>query len=177
MEFFHEGAALIEHYLREYGVLALFCTIFLESLGAPVPGESALIASSVMAAEGDLKISQVFLAVWIAAVLGDNTGYLIGRIGGRVLLQRYGWIVKLTPARLTEFEDLFRRRGAMIVVGARFVVVLRQLNGVIAGSMAMPWGRFLVANVIGAALWTTVWCLGPYFLGDLFNVRALIGKL
>ena len=177
MEFFHHGAALIEHYLEEYGVLALFCTIFLESLGAPVPGESALIASSVMAIEGDMQITHIFFAVWIAAVLGDNTGYLIGRIGGRKLLQRYGWIVKLTPERLTEFESLFQKWGPLIVAGARFVVILRQLNGIIAGSMAMPWGRFLIANIVGAALWTTVWCLGPYFLGDLFNVRALIGKL
>ena len=177
MEFFHEGAALIEHYLRDYGVIALFVTIFLESLGAPVPGESALIASSIMAVDGQLKISHVFLAVWIAAVLGDNTGYLIGKFGGRKLLLRYGWVVKLTPERLAEFEDLFRRWGPLIVVVARFVVVFRQLNGVIAGSMAMPWGRFLLANIVGAALWTTVWCLGPYFLGDLFDVRALIHKL
>ena len=95
--------------------------------------------------------------------LGRQHGYAIGRVGGRPLLQRYGWLVKLTPARLARLESLFRRKGSIIVVGARFVVLLRQLNGLVAGSVAMPWRRFVAANVLGAALWTAAWVLGPYF--------------
>jgi membrane protein DedA with SNARE-associated domain len=170
MHFLRESASLIEPYVQEYGVAALFCIVFLESLGAPLPGESALVGASIMAVRGDLSIEHVFLAVWVAAVLGDSTGYAVGRIGGRPLLQRYGWVIKLTPARLLTLESLFRRKGPIIVFGARFVVVLRQLNGLIAGSVAMPWRRFVMANVLGAALWTAVWSLGPYYLGDLFNL-------
>jgi membrane protein DedA with SNARE-associated domain len=167
--FFHDGAALIEPYLRQYGLMALFVTLYLESFGAPLPGESALVGTSLLAAHGDFAIGKVFLAAWTAAVLGDTTGYAIGHFGGRPLLQRYGNYVKLTPARLEYLEGLFSRHGAKIVVVARFVVLLRQLNGLVAGSMGMHWLHFLAANALGAAIWAGVWCFGPYLLGDLFH--------
>lgn len=170
MQFLNEGVTLIEPYVRSYGLLAVFAIIYLESLGAPLPGESALVGASIMAARGDLSLGGVFLVVWAAAVLGDSTGYWIGRFGGRPLLRRYGWLVRLTPERLTYMEDLFRRRGPLIVAGARFVVILRQLNGLVAGSMSMSWWHFVVANMVGAALWAGVWSLGPYLLGDLLGL-------
>jgi len=102
-------------------------------------------------------------------VLGDSTGYAIGHFGGRPLLLRYGGYVKLTPERLGELERLFRRKGMWIVMGARFVAILRQLNGLIAGSVAMPWPHFLVANAIGAVAWVLVWGLGPYLAVDSFR--------
>lgn len=176
MDFIRDAASLVEPYITQYGVAAMFFIIYLESLGAPLPGESALVASSVMAAAGDLLIVRLFLVVWAAAVLGDSTGYAIGRIGGRPLLQRYGWVIRLTPERLSSLEELFRRRGGIIVVGARFVVLLRQLNGLVAGSVAMPWHSFLAANVLGAGLWSAVWCFGPYYLGEAFNLHHILQK-
>jgi membrane protein DedA with SNARE-associated domain len=170
----HEASQLGEHYIAAYGILALFCIIYLESLGAPLPGETLLMGSAILAEKGDFLIWHVALVVWAGAVLGDSTGYLIGRFGGRRLLQRFGWVVKLTPDRLAQLEDLFRRRGAVIVFGARFVVLLRQLNGLVAGSMAMPWHRFFAANALGAAAWTAVWTFGPYYFADLFE--RLLGR-
>lgn len=121
-----------------------------------------------------MSLAGLFFTVWSAAVLGDSTGYAIGHFGGRKVLQKYGKYVKLTPERLDYFEDLFRRRGAMIVVGARFVVGLRQLNGLLAGSMSMPWRHFFAANVVGAALWAGVWIFGPYALGEFVGFERLL---
>ncbi len=103
----------------------------------------------------------VILAVFVGAVLGDCTGYAIGRFGGRALILRYGHYVKLTPERLDKFEKMFESKGIYVVATARFVVLLRQLNGIVAGSMKMNPMHFLAANVIGAAGWTLVWGLGP----------------
>lgn len=176
MPFLPVHPAQIEAYLAAYGLLATFGLIYLESLGLPLPGESALIAATVLAIHGELNVFHLLGTVWAAAVLGDSTGYALGRIGGRPLLQRHGWLVRLTPERLARLEELFRRRGAMIVVGARFVVLLRQLNGVVAGSMGMPWPRFVAANAIGAAIWASAWTLGPYYLGELFGLDALLHR-
>jgi membrane protein DedA with SNARE-associated domain len=165
----HTGISFLEPYIQQYGLYAIFAIIYLESFGAPLPGESVLIASSLLAIRGDLAVGDLFFAVWTAAVLGDSTGYAIGRFGGRPLLRRYGWLVKLTPERLEKLEELFRRRGPIIVFGARFVVVLRQLNGVVAGSVGMAWHSFVFANILGAALWAAVWSVGPYFFGGLFH--------
>jgi membrane protein DedA with SNARE-associated domain len=80
----------VEPWIAAYGMLALSATIYLESFGAPLPSESAIVAASMLALRGDLSIVSVFVAAWGAAVLGDTTGYFIGRLGGRPLLIRFG---------------------------------------------------------------------------------------
>jgi membrane protein DedA with SNARE-associated domain len=165
----HDLLAGIEPAIKTCGVFALLLTIYLESLGVPLPGESSLIAAALLAARGDLNIIHVFLAAWFGGVLGDSTGYLIGRFGGRALIQRFGWIVRLTPERLAGLEKVAREKGFLMVLSARFGVLLRQLNGLLAGSIGMPWHRFAVANVIGAAAWAGLWTLAPYFFTDLFQ--------
>lgn len=152
-----------------YGPWVLFLIIFLESLGAPVPGETGLIASGLLAAAGQVNVFFVLGVAFLAAVLGDSTGYAIGHFGGRKVLIRIGKRVKLTPARLKKFEDLLNSRGFYFVVVARFIVVARQLNGIIAGSGKMRFYKFLTANIIGAALWSLVWGGGPYAIKMLFG--------
>ncbi|PZQ96781.1 MAG: DedA family protein [Cereibacter sphaeroides] len=177
MQLIHDSAAFIHPYLVQYGVIAVFCLVYLEALGAPVPGESALIAASVLVIHHDFTVWHLMFGVWAGAVLGDCTGYLIGRVGGRRFLLRYGSIIKLTPERLETIEQKFSRYGIWIVIGARFVVLLRQLNGLVAGSVGMPWHKFLAANIIGGALWAAVWTLGPYFFGSHIHPEELLKKL
>lgn len=169
MDLLQHGMAAIGPFIQSYGLVALFVLIYLESLGLPLPGETALLGAVALAYEGQLPIVGVFVVVVVAAVLGDNTGYLIGRHGGRPLLARFGKLVGLTSERQAWIEKLYTRRGPIIVVGARFVVVLRQLNGIVAGSMNMRWSLFLAANLIGAILWTGVWSFGPYIAGHVLG--------
>ena len=157
----HTFEALLAH----YGIAALFLTITLETLGAPLPGESALIAASAAAAHGEFPIRDVVLAAFVASVLGDNLGYLIGRRLGRATLLRYGGRVGVTEAAVARAEAVTRRWGPLMVVVARFVVVLRQLNGLVAGTTGMPWPHFLAANLLGAALWVGVWTTLAYRFG------------
>jgi membrane protein DedA with SNARE-associated domain len=159
----------IEPAVVTYGALALFLIVYLEAFGAPLPGESVLIAAALLANRGDLIIVHVFLAAWCGGVLGDSTGYLIGHFGGRRLLQRYGAMVKLTPERLSHLEKVACKRGFIMVLTARFIVVLRQLNGVEARSIGMPWCQFAIANLPGAALWAGFWTFGPHVFADLFH--------
>lgn len=168
----HDALVLIDHYVALYGAPALFLIITLELLGMPLPGESILIASSFLALRGDLPILHVYLAAFLGGVLGDSIGYWIGHRFGSRVLDRFGPGLGLTPERRERFELQVRTRGVYLVATARFVVVLRQLNGVLAGSTGMPYRRFLVANIIGAAAWSAVWGLGPYFFADLFKSFA-----
>lgn len=170
MSFIHEGMAFLQPYLESYGLFAIFGIIYLETLGAPLPGESALIAASALAVKGDFHIVPLMLMAWAAGALGGLTGYALGRAGGRPLLLRVGRLVKLTPERLDAVEDRFHRHGAWIVIAARFIVILRQLNGLVAGSLRMPFPKFLVANLIGAGLWSGVWTFGPYLLADVLKL-------
>ena len=172
MQFIQDMLPIIDKYVAAYGALAIFVVVYLESFGAPLPGETGVIAAALLAARGDLSIVAVFLAVYCGAVLGDSTGYLIGRVGGRRLLERFGPYVKLTPERLAKIEAQMPYKGFYLVMIARFLPVLRQLNGLIAGSVNMPWHRFIVAQMIGALLWTSVYALGPYFFTEFFHHAA-----
>ncbi len=158
---------MLEHYLEvarpwleEYGYFVLFGTVFVEGFGLPVPGQTLIMASALLAEKGGMHIIAVFLVAWSAAVLGDNVGYLVGRWGGRNLLLK----LRVKLAHLERMEYFFTRYGGGIVIFARFVDVLRQLNGVVAGSMNMPWRKFVLFNAIGAALWVGLWGGGVYFL-------------
>ena len=167
----HSGWSHVEPFIDAYGAIAIFFMIYLESVGAPLPGETGMIAASLLAAQQKLSITSVFAAALTGAILGDLTGYLIGRFGGSALLRTYGPYVKLTSQRLSTIEAQFQRTGPWIVIIARFVPGLRQVNGLVAGSLAMPWHQFLGAQVIGAVLWCSLYCFGPYLFGELFHLR------
>lgn len=156
---------LFTQHLTDYGLLILFFTIMLEDFGLPVPGETTLIGVALLAARGDLSIVWVALVAWLGAVIGDNIGYAIGRYGGHRLIVSKGSVVGITKERLAKVERFFDRYGGAVVLLARFFEVLRQLNGLVAGTMLMHWPRFLVYNAAGAALWVGVWGVGIYYLG------------
>ena len=165
-EFGHELTELAP-WIHHYGVAAVFVILTLESLGLPLPGESLLVIASVLAGRGEISLLGLILAAWAGAVLGDNIGYLGGRILGRGLSRRYGGRIGLTADRLSKIEAVFARYGPMTVIFARFFSVLRQLNGVIAGTMKMDWRQFLFLNALGGALWVSAWvaagfCLASY---------------
>ncbi len=161
-------------FVAEYGIPALFLSITLEALGAPLPGESAIIIASGAAAAGKLDIRTVVAAAFVAAVLGDNIGYLIGRKFGRSAILRVGHRFGVTEKALATAEGIEKRYGPLMVVFARFVVVLRQLNGLVAGTTAMPWPRFLVANMAGAALWVGLWTTLAYRFGRSVDILPYV---
>ncbi|MFG3590154.1 DedA family protein [Streptomyces sp. NPDC047990] len=151
--------------LGHYGYWAVGAVVFVEDFGVPAPGETILIAAGIYAGAGRLNIVAVAVIAFVAAVAGDNVGYLIGRSGGRAFVHRWGRYVFLTPARFHKAEEFFTRHGGAIVVVARFIEGLRQANGIIAGTSGMRWYRFLVFNALGAALWVGLWVGLAYAAG------------
>jgi len=156
----------LEPLLDNYGYLAVTGLVFAEDFGVPVPGETILIAAAVYAGAGRFNIAVVFALAFLAAVLGDNLGYLIGRKLGRAAVLRYGRYVLLTPQRLDKAEGFFTRHGGKVVTIARFLSGLRQANGIVAGLTRMHWLRFVAYNALGAALWVGAWCAAGYLAGS-----------
>jgi membrane protein DedA with SNARE-associated domain len=157
---------IVQPYLARYGYWAVFGAILLEDFGLPVPGETLLIASALLASQGHMRIVPLLLIACVAAVIGDNIGYGIGRFGGRRLVSHYGRYVLITGQRLNRAEEFFHKYGGAVVVMARFFAVLRQLNGIAAGTVKMSWPRFLTYNIVGAALWVGFWGMLFYDLGE-----------
>lgn len=166
-----------EPFLQHYGLWAVFFSLFLETFGLPLPGETLLIAASLLAAQGAFPLPAVLLVGWTAAVLGDNTAFYVGHFGGRRLLLSLGGRLGLTQKRLDRIQHFYDRFGAEVVIVARFFEGARQLNGLVAGSSGMAPLKFFIYNLIGAALWVGFWSIAAFYLGDHLGVLyAWLGR-
>jgi membrane protein DedA with SNARE-associated domain len=165
MGFFHGLLKLLEPYLVHYGYPVLFIVIFVESFGIPAPGQTLLIAAAILAVHAKLNVTLVLATAFLAAVSGDCIGYWIGSLTGRRLILRFSKYVRIGEKQVHLMEAKFDKYGGWFVIFARFVEVLRQVNGIVAGAAAMPFRRFLLFNATGALLWVSVWGLGTYRLG------------
>jgi membrane protein DedA with SNARE-associated domain len=144
-------------YIEDYGYVAVALLIFLANLGIPVPGEATLVVASIFTVSEDLALLPVLVVGWTAAVLGESAAYAIGRYGGRPLAIRLGRRFGVSHDLLDRVQGFYQHHGMKTVVAGRFVPLLRRVNGLVAGVTAMSWQRFLVANMIGAAVWVAVW--------------------
>ena len=172
-----DGAvARVEPWLQRYGYGAVFVLVGVEGFAIPAPGQTILEAGAAASARADsrLRIGWLLLVAFLAASLGAMLGYLIGRAGGRPLLHR----LHINGRHLDRVEAGFQRYGGWVIVLARFFDGPRQLHGIAAGMLGMPWTRFLVFNLAGAALWACFWGLLVYNLDlHLDQVVGLIRRI
>jgi membrane protein DedA with SNARE-associated domain len=154
------------NFVTHHGLPLLFAAVLIESFGIPVPGETALIAFGVLAAEGHYSIAEVIAVAAAGAIIGDNLGYwLIGRLGGRALFRRWGWLRQYSDRVLPRAESVMARHGAEAVFIGRFVTILRYTIAWVAGLSRMPWWRFLFWNAAGGIVWATAVGLTAYYGG------------
>ena len=168
LEDFRRSLAKVQPLLERYGYWAAFAAVMPEGIGIPTPGQTLLMASALEAAQGRMNIGVLLFLVTTAATLGNSVGYAIGRWGGRMVLDK----LKINSRRQQHLDDLVKRHGGLVILLARFLDGLRQLNGIVAGMMRMPWWTFTAYNVSGAILWTCAWGLGSYYLGRDVHVIA-----
>jgi membrane protein DedA with SNARE-associated domain len=160
---FHSLGSLFE----QYGYVAVFLGVMLESTGLPLPGESLMIAAALYAASTHrLDILILVPLAAMGAICGDQIGYFVGRWIGYRVLGRLGRKVGLSDERLELGRFLFRKYGAGVVFLGRFVAFLRTFAAVLAGANRMPWHSFLLWNALGGVCWTALYGFGAYASGD-----------
>jgi undecaprenyl-diphosphatase len=147
------------------GYPVLGALVAVESMGVPVPGETALIAAGILAHNGRLHITLVIAIAAAAAIIGDNVGYLLGRKGGRALLEKPGPLLEHRKAIFEKGEPFFRRHGPKAVFLGRWVAGLRIAAAWLAGINRMHWPTFLLWNALGGAAWATSVGFAAYYLG------------
>jgi membrane protein DedA with SNARE-associated domain len=156
----------VSHLIQVFGYPLLFLVVMAESSGLPIPGETGLIAASVLASQGKLHIQLVIALAAVAAIVGDNIGYQIGRKGGRWLLERPGRFHRQRLQVLRTGEPFFERHGPKAVFFGRFVLGLRVWASWLAGANQMPWRSFFLWNAVGGICWATGVGLIAYYLGS-----------
>ncbi len=153
------------HELTSYGLILLFALVAIEGCGIPLPGETALATAAVLAGSGHFNIEEVIGVAASGAIVGDNTGYWIGRLGGRALLARIPVVREAAARFLPRGERYFERHGSKTVVIARFIAGLRITAAWLAGISHMPWRRFVIFNAAGGILWSTTIGIVAYEFG------------
>src|SRR5581483_1531900 len=171
----------VGHLVQTAGYPLLFVLVMSESSGVPVPGETALITGAVLASQGKLEIALVIGLAAAGAIVGDNIGYLIGRKGGRWILERPGAFHSQRRRVLAVGEPFFERHGPKAVYFGRFLLGLRVWASWLAGATRMHWRSFVLWNALGGISWAVAIGLIAYFLGhsasnaiEAFGIYGLV---
>jgi membrane protein DedA with SNARE-associated domain/membrane-associated phospholipid phosphatase len=151
--------------VASYGYVVVFLVVGLESMGIPLPGETALVTAAAFAAQGHLSIIGVVTAAAVAAIVGDNGGYWIGRKGGVALIRRHGRRLHFDERKLERVRAFFARHGTKTVFIGRFIALLRTWAAFFAGAGAMPYGEFMFYNALGGVTWAVVYGMLGYVFG------------
>lgn len=155
------------------GYPVVFVFIMIETMGVPLPGETVLIIAAITASTGKLSIELVILLAAVAAIIGDNVGYLIGRHYGRRLVEWQGGPFPKQRRRLIDVgEPFFEKHGPKAVFLGRWVAGLRIASSWLAGINHMKWATFTFWNALGGICWAVSIGLLAYFLGH--TAEALI---
>ncbi len=156
--------------LYPWSYLIIGIGVMIENAGVPIPGEAIMIAAAILSASHKLDPCLVIISGTAGAVIGDNMGYWIGRLGGRKLVDftlqkmRVPWI--FNGVRST--ERFFARHGGMTVFFARFITGVRIFAGPVAGVSLMNFGKFFLYNTLGAVIWANTIVLGIMYLGTVY---------
>ena len=163
----NDGLELLRSFFDQYGYWTVFFALLLENAGVPVPGETVLLFASFLAFdEQELRLRYIILIGIVAATIGDNIGYWIGRKGGRPLLERYTKLFRIPDGLIQKGEQVFAKHGSITVFFARFVFGMRIIAGPLAGVLRMDWKKFSFFNFLGATLWVTVISILGYKFGE-----------
>jgi len=151
------------------GYLGLAAIIFAESglfIGFFLPGDSLLFTAGFLASRGFLNIYLLIALTFVAAVLGDSTGYWFGKKTGPKIFSKDDSIF-FHKDHIAKAEDFFKKYGAKTIILARFIPIVRTFAPILAGVGKMPYPTFFLYNLIGGGLWTIGVSLLGYFLGQL----------
>jgi membrane-associated protein len=160
----------VDSIIQGGGILAIMAIIFAESgmlLGFFLPGDTLLLAVGVFAAQGKLSVSLplAIALIAMAAILGDNTGYQIGKISGKRLFHKKDGIL-FRREYVERTEKVYERYGGKIMMLAHFIAVVRTFAPIVAGVGKMPRWQFFIFDAIGDTAWAILVTMIGYWFGS-----------
>jgi len=148
------------------GIIGITGIVFVETglfFGFFLPGDSLLVTAGILAAAGELNIVWLLVFPTLAAIIGDQTGYVIGRTAGNALADRYPKF----RAHLDRAHAFYEKHGTKTIVIARFVPIIRTFVPAVAGAAKMRYRSFVVFNIVGGTLWVFSTTLLGYGVGSM----------
>ncbi|MCF6454431.1 DedA family protein [Vibrio sp. MMG022] len=154
--------------LEQYGYLALIVSIFLEGIGIPMPGQSLMIAASIISSEHVMNLSLVMIVSWLSCFLGNTCGYLIG-------YYFEGWLDKkgyISGPKMQKLQSTIQQYGPACLVVSRFVEGMKQFMPLACGIAKMPRKEFLLGNALATTIWVAVFSLLTNFAFEHLSVLS-----
>ncbi|MGF1749828.1 DedA family protein [Vibrio cionasavignyae] len=148
--------------LEHYGYLALIVSIFLEGMGIPMPGQSLMIAASILSSQHLMNLSLIIAISWLSGFIGNTCGYLIG-------YHFEGWLDKkgyISGPKMQRLQNTVQRYGPACLIISRFVEGMKQFMPLACGIAKMPRHEFLIGNAIATSIWVAVFSLLTHFAFD-----------
>ncbi|MCC6405107.1 MAG: DedA family protein [Candidatus Yanofskybacteria bacterium] len=153
--------------IKTAGYIGVAAIVFTESgllIGLFLPGDSLLFTAGFLASQGYVSILPLIILTFLAAAIGDNVGYWLGKRFGSAVFSRRGSLL-LDPDHIARAERFYADHGPKTIVLARFVPVVRSIAPVLAGVGSMRWQTFVTYNIIGSFVWGVGVPLTGYWLG------------
>ncbi|WP_039975378.1 DedA family protein [Vibrio jasicida] len=154
--------------LEQYGYLALIVSIFLEGIGIPMPGQSLMIAASIISSEHVMNLSLVMIVSWLSCFFGNTCGYLIG-------YYFEGWLDKkgyISGPKMQKLQSTIQRYGPACLVVSRFVEGMKQFMPLACGIAKMSRKEFLLGNALATTIWVAVFSLLTNFAFEHLSVLS-----
>lgn len=159
MEHINELLISMKPLLEQYGYFALVISIFLEGIGIPMPGQSLMIAASILSSEQVMNLTLVMSVSWLSCFFGNTCGYLIG-------YYFEGWLDKkgyISGPKMTKLQTVIQKYGPACLVVSRFIEGMKQFMPLACGIAKMPRKEFLLGNALAATIWVMVFSLLAHF--------------
>lgn len=168
----------VDHLIAGYGYFALAAVVGLESVGLPVPGETALVAAAIYGGVTHrLSLPAIVAVAFAAAAIGDQMGFQIGKRGGSRVLVAIACRSRRAATNVAVVRRMFVDRGVVLLVLGRFISVVRTYVAILAGASGLTWRRFTAANVAACALWASTLGVFSYVVAGLTRHAALMPEL
>lgn len=166
-----------EQLIQSGGVLLVAAIVFAESgllIGFFLPGDTLLFTAGFFASQGKLPLALLLVATVLAAVIGDNVGYTIGRrTGHRIFKKKDGILFR--AEYIEQAEKFYEKHGGKTITLARFVPIVRTFAPVVAGVAKMDRKKFMLYNIAGALVWGVGVTMLGYALGSKIpNIDAYL---
>jgi membrane protein DedA with SNARE-associated domain len=153
-------------WITQYGYPALFTLLLLGLVGLPVPDETLLTFCGYLIYTGRLHFGLTLLAGFLGSICGISISFVIGLRFGRLVLDRYGKFIQLTPERLVAAEHQFRRFGPCLLTVGYFLPGVRHFTAIVAGITGLRWSRFVLFAYVGAGVWISTFLTLGYVFGE-----------
>lgn len=167
-----ENLNVIVDLITNYGYVIIGAIIFLECIGIPFPGESSLILGGVAASLGHLNLVGVIIVSMVAAVAGDNLGYLVGKKFGRKIIKKFEHFPLFHYKHIERAEKFYKKHGNKTVFIGRFIAIIRTYAAVFAGIFDMHYPTFFFYNLTGGIVWAITFGIFGYAIGN--NIPLLM---